>query len=104
METYNNFVRGFLGFLTGSFPKTINIETGKDKLDGAFSIFNEAKEKANDALQELAREANNVESDIMKHTKEYEEIMKDLKGKVSHLEEQKARGHSFIEKLNGILG
>lgn len=93
-----------MGFLTGAFPKTMVIETGKSKLDDAFSIFNEAKDKAKDALQELSMEATSVEAEIQKHTKEYEEIMKDLKGKVSHLDEQKARGHSFIEKLNGILG
>lgn len=91
------------GFLAGNFPKTFNIETGKDKLEAAFGVFQEAQTKANEAILVLIKESDKVETEIEVLTKEYHSKMTAHETSLSNIKEQKDRGYKFIDKLNDIL-
>lgn len=104
MSTLQYYLVAFIGLLGGNFSKSFNVETGSDKLESAFSVFQEAKAKANEALVDLAKESTKVEDDVKLLEKEFKEKMEVHSSKLSELKGHKERGYQFIEKINGILG
>lgn len=92
-------IKAFLGLSNAA----LTIVSGKDKLDSAFSVFEEAKSKANDALLDISRETEELEATVELQKKMHENAMSALNGKLGILCSEKGRGLAFIQKLNNIL-
>lgn len=97
-----NFLRKLLCFLRGE-PLTVNIVSGKEQLDGAFSVFNDAKVKAQEALDTLSRERDKVESEIKVIQEEYENTMKDKNTQKTNLVDLTVNARNFISKIDTII-
>lgn len=105
LKAYNNLVRGFLGFLTGSFPVTkVSVDSGKDKLDVAFKVFEDARVQAHDAISTLQDEQDKVQLDIKELEEEYKKKMQEKVQTNDEIMLQKARAAAFMGKIDNILG
>ena len=80
------------------------VKFGHEKLQDAFKVLDDAKVKANEALEELSQEATIVAEDIAELTAEFQSKLKYKESVKSSLEESKEKAKAFIGKITEILG
>lgn len=104
MERYEYFIRALLGFLRGHGDLSLNVVTGKDKLDSAFKVFEDAKVQAQDAISILQSEQDSIQLDIKVLEEEYQAKMKEKVSLNDEVMLQKAKASAFISKVEKIIG